>query len=265
MGAILSPSRQSRCSFLDYFRDNLYFYVSLKGNTVSRGTVKLTGTVSGALPSNGDSRSVPCYYFDGSNDRIDFGANTLIPHAASHSLFCWCKPMSNVNGGRIVEQSRGAGGQYLAAVWGGAYFGFTIYGASGWTSAYSNLSYPCQFGRWYLVSYSYNHPAALTHCYVNGRLFGIISNNRNSGYSGAYNSWVGGNANNADPIYQWNGKLSEFGVLSRHTSPREHIDYFQASGSPTKKVFSAGYAADAAGGSAVPVFQSNYSRRRRAA
>jgi hypothetical protein len=267
MGSILSPVPQSRLGFLDYFKSNIRFAIGLHGNPYDRGPAHYSGTVSGALVSNGDELRRSCYWFDGSNDRIDFGTATLFPAAASHSFFAIVKPESTANGGRIIEYSRGATQMYVQCSWSGAYFAVATYGVSGWVTVYSNITRPCFVGQWYLLSYSYDHSAAITRCFINGRLYGTAANDRATGYTGSYNGYIGGNANNAAAQYQWAGKISEVGCLSRKTADWEHLDYYRFScpQAPRKKIFLAGYAEDAVGGSAVPVFQSNYSRRRRAA
>lgn len=250
------PIRQSRVRFLDYFKSHVYFNAPLDGRAIDRGPSRLALSVSGALPSNGDSFGRSCYWFDGTNDRVDCGANAIIPYG-SHSVFVWALPTKTTDASRIIEHSRGTTSIYLALTWAGttSRFAVSAYGSAGWTT----VTLPGgRIGAWSLISYSYNHAATITRCFLNGMFAGSMTNSRTTGFSGSFNTWIGGNANNTDPTYQWGGKIADFGVLSRPTSDQEHLDYFRSSGYPTKKNLHSACLEAAPGASPIPVFMNHY-------
>ena len=244
-----------------FFKGAWQFYAPLDRGTTDFGTAGATGTVSGALASKGRGfrKTRQCYWYDGSNDRIDYAKTILIPNT-DHTFFAWCIPSP---GKTLVEHNPvTSGASVYASVTANRHANCAMYGGGSWNTASAYYSiYP---GQWNFMAFSYFAAATKTVGFCNGYAGTPAVLNRGC-YGGAWNTYIGGNANNADPAYQWGGWIGEVGVLKRSCSIPEIALYYRTfmKARRTAARHNLDYA-PAAGGSAVAAMMNSYRRMRAA-
>ena len=227
--ALLINAPRPRPMTRQFFRDTgalVHFAADLLGNAVDNSYRRLSGAVTNATVKKGPFG--PCYDF-ATNGRINYARNIVVPDE-NHTLGLWVNGRTLASGRRALEhnpytQASGANSLYLSISAIGTGVQISTLSTTGvWQSQAFSTS--MLTGRWYFLACTYDKAMSWTHLFLNGKPVSGYSQVRGR-FGGAYDIWIGGNANNTNSVYQWDGLISETFCLRRVLSPKEIFAYYE--------------------------------------